>query len=98
MALSNIFREPRREITETVVGLVVLGVFPVADCIFAYSMEDQNHGFWAWIIAGLALLFALIVVLACITALALVIHAIGEVICNKLEARGVYLRPRRRGR
>jgi hypothetical protein len=32
MALSNIFKEPRREITETVVGLAVAVPFATADC------------------------------------------------------------------
>jgi len=60
MALSNIFREPRREITETVVGMALVTV-PIA-AIILLRWASRNflgvgmnfHGLGAWYLCRLA--------------------------------------------
>ena len=90
MALSNILKEPRREITEQLVGTLVIFALPVADAIFArYAPWPSDYTFW-----DLGIILALGV--AAMVIVADMIHAIGEATCNALEARGVHLRPRRR--
>ena len=44
MALSNIFREPRREIVETIVGLITVGAFMYVD----YKFSCWNEEFWGY--------------------------------------------------
>ena len=93
MALSNIFNEPRREITESLVGVALLGEWFFADykfgCWFSghasnCNIEDAVGGMFLGAIAtaGLALVL-------------LLTHALGEITCDTLEGRGVRLRPQR---
>ena len=101
MALSNIFREPRRELTESVVGLVagiaVLGSIALADFLIALCLVRLLNGtidvsmdeFRAAMLLGL-------VVLLCMIPVALITHALGEGVCDTLQARGIHLRPRNR--
>jgi len=103
MALSNIFREPRRELTETAVGLFVAaplcwGWYLAADS-FARSgacgqdCDSYAEGFVVGImLTGIVGVIGIAVILLC----AFGIHTMGEGICNALERRGVHLRPRRR--
>ncbi len=86
MALSNIFREPRREITETAVGIVAIGVF-ISPILATWHWEELN---FAWLLIIVLVLF-LPTIFFIIGA-----HAIGEDICDALERRGIHLRPRRR--
>ena len=99
MALSNIFREPRREITESVVGLSIFGVFLYGDYhLTKWALAELPHGGpplpIAMILVGVGIFFAcgfsfLILVLT---------HALGDAICNALQRNGVHLRPRVRHR
>lgn len=41
MALSNILNEPRREITETIIGVVIVGV-----CLSGFLMLDYHFAVW----------------------------------------------------
>lgn len=97
MALSNIFREPRREITETVVGLVLL--------VPAWA----DYRFGVWLATFLAPpdkdMYVMLVVVGTMLGVALmgaavlsivILHAVGESICDALEDRGMHLRPRQR--
>lgn len=99
MALSNIFREPRREITETVLGIGVAAVLLLpygwADIKLA-SLIDQGQTTVPFLL--FCLLAAIILLLATVIAAGSLIgiHALGESLCNALEQRGVFLRPRRR--
>ena len=100
MALSNIFREPRREITESVVGLCVFAVFALADWWFASWLADcPACGPTAppWVLRMLLSLLVgvMLVILGC--GVLLFTHALGDAICNALQARGIHLRPRERG-
>jgi hypothetical protein len=96
MALSNIFREPRREITETTVGILVFAIVAAplayADYLFAKA-ATKPEDFYFFLFLGLGI--AVIVSLAGAMLFA-VVHAIGQGICNALEGRGVHLRPRQR--
>lgn len=100
MALSNIFREPRREIIETVVGAVVFvtgGTIAIgADYLLATWIcngdlpKDHIAGMaLSMVVIGPALFFAFWGVLH-------FIHQIGEKACAFLDARGHQLRPRQR--
>lgn len=98
MALSNIFREPRREITETVIGIATLSVIWIpaylgANWSFAHE-PDKVHNPWAmWF-------FVWLLLWPCLTlggtAAAIFIHYVGEEVCNSLASRGLNLRPKRR--
>jgi hypothetical protein len=99
MALSNIFREPRREITESMVGitvfvLIVMGPLAIARYVANVAVANDPR-------APYALLFVLTIlgeVLGTLVlgALALLTHALGERICNALARKGLELRPTRR--
>jgi hypothetical protein len=88
MALPNIFREPRREITESVVGLAVFGVFGWGDYHFAQWFQEVGGPPWPiGIILGVAGAFIAFPILH-------FTHELGDAICNALEDRGIHLRPR----
>lgn len=98
MALSNIFREPRREIIETAVGMAIMAALIGGDYAFARWFEtlcgyrsngDAEVPWLLGLIIGLGV--ALIAVL-----LAVLTHQIGEMMCDSLQSHGVCLRPRRR--
>lgn len=104
MALSNIFREPRREITESAVGTVLAGGLIYADYAFGYWLSNyagcysSNDGICRHEIPwGLGMLIGLF----CMIVLGLFIfltHEIGDAICNALQRQGIHLRPRNRPR
>ena len=94
MALNNIFREPRREITESIFGLVVVGGYFWLDYRFALwaAPEDiqSNHiAIFPVMLFGVILTF----VLALLVSFA---HFVGEEICDALAQRGLDPRPRNR--
>jgi len=104
MALSNIFNEPRREITETLVGLVLA----VLICVALYygtsrAIEPLGLEFMGWpahilvMCLGVLALAATFIGSVILWGLAIFIHFIGEEICNSLEERGIHLRPWDRG-
>lgn len=101
MALSNILREPRREITESLVGCIVAigAIRALVWADYQYSLwlndgvEEQNRQ------VAMGTVFGCVVFLGgalLITEFAVATHALGEFICNALEQRGVRLRPVRR--
>lgn len=104
MALSNILKEPRREIVETAVGLVPV----VAVLLLLFGVEYVNYS-WAVSSTGahpeyeLPVWFTVFIMSVFeITALSVgwlmitFIHLVGEEICDVLQRRGIHLRPRRR--
>ena len=87
MALSNVFREPRREVTETLVGAGVAGAFLCPGLLLAMLGAPI-------MLAALTLLGAIGVAAAIIC-----IHELGEAGCDALARGGVELRgPRKQGR
>lgn len=100
MALSNIFQEPRREIIETVVGIVPVGAFFVTVVASAYwfkyytgwSAQNEPHFIFALIVGVVAAIFSWVIVGFSL----IVAHSIGEGICDEFEARGIHLRPKNR--
>lgn len=95
MALSNIFNEPRREITETAVGLTICAPFVVLDYYLSVYWQSHDRD-TVWF--GLYLLIVgmgLIGGAAVLALLTVVAHALGERLCNVLQDRGIHLRPRR---
>jgi hypothetical protein len=95
MALSNIFREPRREITEQLIGAVVVLGYGYADYRFGRWVEVTTLGhqrdFDLLIVSMLGGVLGTIV----IGGLILYMHWIGEGICDRLARRGLELRPKR---
>lgn len=97
MSLSNIFNEPRRETTETAIGLLIFSPLAVSDYFIARALStlDTTTPFF---------ILRLIVAPACIAGavlfvimLSLFIHFLGEETCNTLQNRfNIHLRPRRR--
>ena len=94
MALSNIFREPRREITESAVGIAAFALLVYGDYEFASWFHEVTKPVGACPIP-IGMILGVIAALLGIGALFLT-HAIGEGVCNSLARRGVELRPKRR--
>lgn len=108
MALSNIFREPRREITESVIGVAVTGVV-VGGLVYwdyqlaaAYVAEYPDNSIID-IMGRYALQGVLILVIIAVTAaligcllcgIALFTHALGDGICNLMARVGFDPRPK----
>ena len=103
MALSNIFREPRREITEQVFGTAAVGI-PIA---FVWWASGQVPDGWydatstlgyiaerGLTMLGIAVAGAIGLII--VVGLALLTHSVGEDICNALARRGADPRPRQR--
>lgn len=97
MALSNIYREPRREITESVLGILVFSIFVFADYHFATWFHEFSGGARVGcpvplgFVIGLFALFALVLLLY-------ITHWFGESVCDFLADRGLELRPKIRRR
>lgn len=94
MALSNVFREPRRELTESAVGILVFFGGIALDYGFAVWFQgfskDWGQGLCPipiGMVFGL-IFFVLLLGLATLT------HGLGEVTCDWLAEHGVHLRPR----
>jgi len=102
MALSNIVKEPRREIIETLVGIIasvpllVLNYY-VANAMYYGSLHDKDPMPWL-----LAFFFCaplcIFIAAASIVAACIGVHTLGENICRELQERGIHLRPKQRGR
>lgn len=97
MALSNIFREPRRELIEQAFGLIgLLGIIVIwllLTAVMCRLVDGTIHvpirEFCA--AAGLAIPIMLLIVLA-----AIAVHAMGEAICGAMAQRGHDPRPKNR--
>ena len=102
MALSNTLWEPRRELTETAIGLLAVTIAFGADYLFAlwlsrFYFGSMHHVFgndgstplWLGMIEGVVL--AVIIWL-----IVLLVHSLGEGICNTLQRNNIHLRPRQR--
>jgi hypothetical protein len=96
MALSNILNEPRREITESMIGIGLITIPIIGDYAFARWLEGATTGSCPWPLGMLVGLFFAVLIIALGSALILGSHALGEAICNKLQEHGIHLRPRQR--
>lgn len=94
MALSNILKEPRREIIETIIGGVIFGGFMWGDYAVTNAMHPRDFPDQA-----LMMLFFPIFALAVAAALVFVImfiHGLGNVICDIMKEMGLDPRPKQR--
>lgn len=97
MALSNTLKEPRREITETAIGVAAVAAFLTADYWFACWLFNYIP-----ISGGIRPIMVFVGMLLGITGsfllflAAIATHALGEGICNMLQDNGVDPRPMRR--
>lgn len=99
MALSNLFKEPRREITETLVGLFLLiPVFWVTHQISRAMLADLPHTptFIDLLLTHLLGGFFTMAGTAALVAAAFGVHALGEQVCNWLDEHGLRLRSKER--
>jgi len=97
MALSNIFREPRREITETVVGLLAFSLPMWAIFRLALWMRAADRPPILPLICYLVVATVVVALFFTFGGLILfLIHEAGEWICDGLQERGIHLRPRDR--
>lgn len=103
MALSNIFREPRREITETLVGMAAFSVPITMSAVLATYLPvgangpfDYSDGTAPFIISFLAWTFVLLCGSIILGLTIAVIHTMGEDLSDALESRGIQIRPRQR--
>jgi undecaprenyl pyrophosphate phosphatase UppP len=99
MALSNIFREPRREITETLLGIILAVALVWGDILLALSIANHTpQKETTSDIVGLALIIPVTVVPAVIMGWGLLMatHFLGEKFCDFLARRGLDPRPKQR--
>ncbi len=98
MALSNILKEPRREIIETIVGLSVAGIYFYIDYCFASLIANHVHMVtpepWGLIFTIGFIAFWFITL--ALWALLLIVHGLGDSICNGLKKLGYDPRPTQR--
>lgn len=98
MALSNIFVEPRREITETIVGVVFVGLVGWGDWYINFRLVTDPTTHTSDRVVGL--IFApigLIVLVLALVLAALAVHGIGDLLCGLAKSlTGLDPRPKRR--
>ena len=97
MALSNIFEEPRREITETLIGMAAMGGFLYLDYKFAVWFQGFSGGSISGCPWPLGMVLGIPYLMA-IALVAIVIHRFGDYLCAVLENHGVQVRPKQRYR
>lgn len=95
MALSNMLREPRREITESVVGLLIFAVYMSVSYWFALWICEQDRA-TPFAVAMVFSMLGVFYVPFALMAVMFVVHVAGDIACDMLEAIGVHLRPRQR--
>lgn len=99
MALSNIFNEPRREITETLVGiggvLVIPGLLYVIGQGVNAAIGYRSLQWYEAMVVGLSVPLFLGVALAILFGVAILLHKFGEAVCALLDGFGLELRPKR---
>lgn len=105
MALSNIRKEPRREIMESVVGTLAFILFLFACNPLAYALQatgmfgavDMHHGL-AYTVSAFILLAAFWIAVGLGIFLVHGLHNIGDFLCDMLGEIGLDPRPRGRAR
>lgn len=98
MALSNMLREPRRELTESVIGIIVFVAFTYADLRFATWIKQHTLGSGPDGL-GLPIVIGMLAGVAAIIGLAIILfvtHEVGDSVCNALAKGGLELRPKQR--
>lgn len=111
MALSNIVKEPRREITESVFGIVAVGAYVGLDYLLCrwvlgpsassgaagdIAQTSYHYSTPYWPIFALLMLGIGLVAPLVGTMLLYFTHAVGEIVCDWFKAIGADPRPRQR--
>ena len=97
MALSNIFREPRRELIEQAYGTAaVVAVLGAWFTLAAVLCRLYDGAFFPNASEFLFALFQVAAVVAFLCLVLSIVHDIGESICNSMAKRGRDPRPRQR--
>lgn len=97
MALSNLKREPRREITESAIGIFAVGAYICLDYyIVCWALGSYPAQADRPMAIGFLMTFFGLVGPAIVAALLFFTHFAGEVVCGWLRAIGADPRPRQR--
>ena len=99
MALSNVFREPRRELTEQAFGLAAFGGFICLDLAVASAICLIGNG--TIHVAASEFLLCMLMALFVMTimfAVSGLVHWAGEAVCDAMANRGYDPRPKNRYR
>jgi hypothetical protein len=95
VALTNILREPVREVTESMVGIAIVVAVLGADYLFSAWLNEgiPARDYSCFLALGMlvGLIFAGMIVIGLAAT-----HALGTAVCNALDRRGIQLRPIRR--
>ena len=94
MALTNIFREPRREITESLFGILLVGGYLWLDFLFARCVVDENSHDYAGDVVFC--MFGGFLGTIALIGLIFFTHFVGEEICGAMRRAGFDPRPRNR--
>lgn len=96
MALNNIFREPRRELTEQLVGLLLLVPVGLYGYLVYYLASISTNNTSDFCGALIVFTFGLIICFFILCGILLLMHKVGEEICEELDSFGIKLRPKQR--
>lgn len=95
MALSNIFDEPRREITESLIGIGLVVAVVGSDYWLSSWIASDSKERWT---AMVFLMVGLPIVAALLVGVLFVVPALGEEVCNAFARVGMDPRPTKRYR
>lgn len=99
MALTNMLREPKRELIEQGYGLIAVGCFVAVDFALAAAVARLVDGtVHVPVSEFLCCAFISLFVIAAAVVLLLIVHSVGEAICNAMARHGNDPRPRDRYR
>lgn len=98
MALSNIRVEPRREITESLLGITFFGVLVYLTFLLGVYMHNHSPANNPMSVPGGMLMGLIMIIFAVagIMGFLYFTHFIGEIVSDWLEAAGLDLRPKQR--
>lgn len=99
MALSNMIKEPRRELSETFFGILIAAPFVAVDYYFGRWFQSLFSAADKDIINSLILLCGMVVgavVIGLGFLVLVIVHELGEDFCNAMQKRDIHLRPRQR--
>lgn len=96
MALSNICKEPRREITESLVGIGIVAGVVYGDYLLAKGIFGIHPDRFDFVLVMVLIPIVLAIGSLFSFGLLHLTHAVGEGICNSLADHGLELRPKNR--
>lgn len=96
MALSNLANEPRREITEQVVGVVLMGLYIATTIAIVWGLGAKKPE--DWVLGTLLVAISLPALALLLVGLTVAVHGLGDLACGWLGKLGLDPRPTQRYR